>query len=73
MAKTAKIGRVGQAMSEELVFEDNATIADALSAAEITVTKGESITVGGRTVEQSYVFPDNAKIYVMANVTGGSQ
>jgi hypothetical protein len=71
MPKTAKIGRVNQAMSDELSFEDGATVADALSAAEITTVKGETISINGRVVSDTYVFADNAKIYVLPSTTGG--
>jgi len=70
IGKSFKIGRFGSAMSEEIALPGNATINDAIAAADITVVKGETLAIDGEAVSGNYQFEDGDKIYVVPSTTG---
>lgn len=71
MPKTASVGRMGQRMSESIVFPDNATIGDVLARFEITLKKGEGVAIDGTPVTTATVLPEeDNKIFVVPNTTG---
>ena len=70
IGKTFKVGRFGSVMSEEIALPGTATVNDAIAAVEMSVEKGETLAIDGKTVSGNYVFEDGAKIYIVASATG---
>ena len=67
----AKVVRVPGAVVD-VVLEDGATVADALSAANITVGDNETLTINNTAATQSTVLTDGARI-VLAKAAKGNR
>lgn len=67
-----KVGRTGGRVEEYSLEGEEPTIADALSAAGITISKGDRIRLNGDAAEEDEVVQGGDIITIAGKVSGGS-
>lgn len=67
-----KVGRTGGRVEEYSLTGDEPTVADALQAAGITISKGDRIRLNGDTADEDETVEDQDIITVAGKVSGGS-
>lgn len=70
MPKTARVGRLGHAVTEEVAFPDNATIDDVLAHFGEEVQKGESLAINGEPVTGKDEIESGDTIFIVPSTTG---
>ena len=66
-----KVGRSGGRVEEYSLTGDEPTVADALAAASISISKGDRIRLNGETADEDEVVEDGDIITVAGKVSGG--
>lgn len=67
-----KVGRSGGRVEEYSLTEEDPTVADALAAAGISISKGDRIRLNGETADEDEDVEDGDIITVAGKVSGGS-
>lgn len=70
MPKTARVGRLGHAVTGEVAFPEKATIDDALAHFGEEVAKGESLAIDGEPVTGKDEFDNGDTIFIVPSTTG---
>lgn len=68
---TVKVGRSGGRVEEYILEGDEPTVGDALEAADISISKGQRIRLGGDVVDEDTIVEDGDMITVQGKVSGG--
>lgn len=71
MAVTVKVVRVPGAVTE-VVLNDGATVADALSAAGTSLGDGEAVTINGATAGNDTPVSEGARVVIAKGAKGNS-
>ena len=70
MGKRVAVARLGSEVPDPIAFENSATVADALSAFEEELEKGEELAIDGHSVTVATVPEDGDVVYISAKSTG---
>ena len=68
MENTITIAQTGEV--KEVAFKTGMTVGEALAAGSITIGRGRTVRVNGRTVDNSYELASNDTILIVGNVRG---
>lgn len=69
---TVKVGRTGGRVEEYILEGDEPTVGDALSAANISTSKGDRIRLNGDVVDEDTIVENDDIITVAGKVSGGN-
>jgi hypothetical protein len=69
MTKTVKVCRIPGSV-KDVMIDDNATVAQALAAAELTVSSGEAVKLDGLDTSMDAIPSDGSRIIVAKGAKG---